>query len=247
MNYGILIIKLIFLFFILSPLISYGTEPSDLNKAIEEKVRALQEVSAQIEKTQKEIEASQNQQKTLQKELGNLNYTINQANLSIKSTEINIDKLNLEIESLQYNIEDAESSIKNKRGAISKFLQRLQQKDNETTLLLILKEQSLADSLFELQGIENLNKQFSVEVTSLQKIQNELKKTYSARNEKKSQLVLENSHLKNRKGILSDQKNNRATLLLQTKNREQIYQQQLGELERKQRAISDEIGDIEDE
>ncbi len=221
--------------------------PENLNKAIEEKVRALQEINTQIEKTQKEIDSAQIQQKTLKRELGNLNYGINQLNLSIKSSEIGIEKLNLELEVLQYDIQDTEITIQTKQLAVIKFLRELQQKDNESLLLAMLKKKSLADSFFELQSIDALNNQLSLEVKNLQQLQSKLQDKFNKRSVKKQQSVLENNNLKNRREIFTDQKSARVTLLSQTQNQEKIYQQQLSELEKKQRAISDEIGVIEDE
>lgn len=243
------IIKSLFLFssffFLVSPV--FAATQIDLNKAIEEKIRVLQETNAQVEKTQKEIEGAKGQKRTLKQELQRLDYGINQLNLSIRSAEINISKLSLELEVFQFDIDETEREIAVKQLAIKKFLRHLQQRDRESLTVAFLKRQSLAGLFFELQGMNLLNQQFSDEVIGLQKLQASLESKFVERSNKKSQVETENRNLKHRRGILSDQKENRGVLLAETQSKEKLYQKQLEELEKKQLVIGVEIEKIEEE
>lgn len=220
---------------------------TDLNKAIEEKVKVLQVINEQIEKTEKRIETIQDEERTLKKDLQKIDYGLSQLNLSIKASEINIDKLNLELKALQSDIQDTENSLLVKKAAIIRLLRVLHQRDRESLLLALLKHQSLANSLTEFHNFNRLNNQLSFEVKDLKAIQENLLIKFSGRSDKKTRLVNENGALKNRRGLLGDQKNQRATLLAQTKNKEKIYQEQLEELEKRQLVIGEEIGKIEAE
>lgn len=241
----------LFLFLILFGLSAVGianAQSSDtLKKLIEDKAKELETLNGQIQETQGKIEETRGQQKTLKKELGNLDYGISRLNLSIKSSEINIEKLGLEILSLQYNIESAENSMENHKNAIAQLLRAMQQKDDENLLLIFLKGQSLADSLFELEGINNINKNLSIEISRLGQLRDELQKVLGETNKKKNELELEKNNLTHRNVILQDQKKERQYLLAQTKNQERLYQQQLEELEKRQEEIGKEIAKIEEE
>ncbi|MEK9186512.1 MAG: hypothetical protein AAB885_02920, partial [Patescibacteria group bacterium] len=156
---NVFILILVLQFLISNPSIPavFAAEPGDLNKAIEERVRALQEINAQIEKTEQQIAETQTQQKTLKQEVTKLNYGINQVGLSIKSSEINIEKTALEISKLQGEIEQTTGSLDIKRSAVKKFLRQLQQRDREPLFLAFLNNRSLVDGFFEFQNISSLN------------------------------------------------------------------------------------------
>src|SRR3989338_368421 len=68
---------------------------AELQKATEEKNRALQEVSLQNQATRQDLIETEDQSKDLKQELGRINYSLNQVNLSIRSSEITLDKLGL--------------------------------------------------------------------------------------------------------------------------------------------------------
>ncbi len=246
---NVFILILVLQFLISNPSIPavFAAEPGDLNKAIEERVRALQEINAQIEKTEQQIAETQTQQKTLKQEVTKLNYGINQVGLSIKSSEINIEKTALEISKLQGEIEQTTGSLDIKRSAVKKFLRQLQQRDREPLFLAFLNNRSLVDGFFEFQNISSLNQKLGEEVKNLQVLQQTLSQQFKNQSSKKMTLAKENQTLKSRKDILSDQKTSRSGLLAQTLNQEKLYQQQLSDLEKKQSAIGEEIEKIEDE
>lgn len=225
----------------------FAVTADELKRALEEKAKAAQEVNDQIQAVNQQINVTQSQKNSLQKELKNIDYNISQLNLGIKSSEINIQKLGLELQSLQLDIDGIRSSINTKRAAIGKLLLELYTKERESSLVVLLKNKSLAASLLESQSIGNLNQGLSVEVKNLKELNSQLDNKFHTTSSKKKNIEVENNTLKNRKGIVQDQKSERATLLAQTQNKEKVYQQQLSELEKKQASISDEIDVIENE
>lgn len=227
---------------------SYAADltPDELKKAIENKSKELSDISIKITQAEQDLKDTESKSKSLQNELKKYDYTINQLNLSIKSSEISIQKLNLEIEGLKYDIKDTESQIGVKKSAIAEFLRELQRKDTETTLVILLKNKSIAESLDETQSIVNINSGLSSAISALQGLSNRLSNKLIDSSAKKSAIELESKNLKNRKNILENQKSERKTLLAQTKNREKIYQQLIAQLEKDQESLSKEINDIEE-
>jgi len=222
------------------------TGRQELKDAINQKSQELQEINNQIKETQKNLEAIQGQGQTLQKEIKQTDYNINQLNLSIRSSEVIIDKLALEINSLQYEITDAENEIVLKREAITKILQEFQKTDGETPLLIFLKNKSLADSVFEVQNLADLNTGLRTEIENLKEVKEEMADKLDQSANKKQLTEIENSNLKNRKAILADTKKEKQNLLGQTKNQEKVYQSVISDLEKKQLEIAAEIDVLEE-
>ncbi len=234
-------------YFLLLSVVVFATAPDDLKKSIEQKTQELENIGKQIQENQQKLEVVQGEKKTLQKEVNSVQTQIKQIDLGIKSSEINIEKLGLEVESLQYNIFDSEKQITQKREAIIEILRELQQKQNESPLLAFLKNKTLSDGFFEAQTLVDLNSNLSTEVDEITFLKNGLTFSLNKTTEKKQERETENFTLKNKKAIADEIKKGKQSLLEQTKNQEKNYQKQLSELEKQQLAISDEIGELEDE
>ncbi len=229
------------------PIFASAATAEDLRRAIEEKAKGLLEINNQIQTTQKQLGQTQGQQKTLSKEIKNIDYSINQLNLGIRSSQINIEKLGLEMQELQLDINQINSSIGNKKLALVKLMRQLFEKDKQGSLILFLKNRSLADSLLENQTIADLNNGISGEVANLKELNQQLDSKFQSTVSKKNKIEVENKNLKNRKGIVEDQKGDRQKILAQTKSQEKAYALLLEDLSKKQAEISEEIEKIESE
>jgi len=221
--------------------------PEDLQRSIEDKGKELQEINSRIRATQSQIIELQGQGKTLKQALATLGYQVDQVNLGIKSSEINIDKLRLELKSLGYELNDVSVEIDGEEEAIAKILRQLQQKDRDGLLVVLLKNETLADGLFEIQSLRDVQNNLSLNVSELTTFQEQLESNLVLTTDKKSELEVENVNLKSRKSILADQQTEKDRLLKETKNQEGLYQKRLTELESQQRGILDEITRIEAE
>lgn len=227
--------------------VTLAATPEDLQQSIQSKGQELLEINSKIRATQSQISTLQGQGRTLKQVLAQLGYQIDQVNLGIKSSEINIDKLRLELQSLGYELGETNTEIDTKEATIAKILRQLQQRDRDGLLVVLLQNDSLADGLFEVQALRDLQNNLSVDVARLTVLQGRLENNLVQTKDKKSDLEVENINLKSRKSILADQKSEKDRLLKETKNQESLYQQKLTQLESQQRAILDEITRIEAE
>ncbi len=227
--------------------LSLAAAPLELKDAINQKARELQAINDKIKENQKNLEGVQTQSRTLQQEIGNIDSNINGVDLGIKSSEVAINKLGLEINSLGYDISDTEKQIGVKQEAVIKLLQEFQQKDGETPFLILLKNKSLANSVFEIQTLTDLNNGLSNEVEDLKNtritLNNQLKETAN----KKQLTQLEKENLKNKQIILSETKKEKQVVLTQSKNQEQIYQKTIDDLAQRQTEIANEIEKMDEE
>ncbi|MBI4085924.1 MAG: peptidoglycan DD-metalloendopeptidase family protein [Candidatus Liptonbacteria bacterium] len=221
----------------------------ELQAQIEQKNRQLDTINNQVQTAQKNLEATQNQTRTLQKEITQLNGSIKQLDLNILGDAISVQKLNLEIDSLNYDVKDTLSSIDDKKQAINKLLVELQKNDGgaPNLLMVLLKNGTLADSIMETQSMVNLRSQLSLDIQNLSGLSRTLNDKIKQSSQKKSEVQLHQKNLAVRKEIAADQTATRKITLVQTKNQESTYQQQLADLKKQQDSISDEIGKAEDQ
>ncbi|MCX6702693.1 MAG: peptidoglycan DD-metalloendopeptidase family protein [Candidatus Wolfebacteria bacterium] len=222
-------------------------EQQALQDAINKKNQELQQVANQIRENQAKLETAQGQSKSLSKEISGINTNISQVSLGIKQSEVTIDKLGLEVDSLNYNISDAEKQISDKQTSIVSIIQQMQQREEESPLIIFLKNKTLADSIFETQSLTDLNTELSVEITNIKNIKQNLAGQLTSKTDKKRLIELENSNLKNKKIILAETKQDKQSLLTQTKSKEQIYQKSLADLLKQQQDIAAEIEKIDEQ
>ncbi|MBI4119260.1 MAG: peptidoglycan DD-metalloendopeptidase family protein [Parcubacteria group bacterium] len=226
---------------------TYAAAPEELREAIQQKAKQLDEISKQVQETQNKLQITQTQSKGIQHDIAVIDQSVNQLNLGIKSSEINLQKLGLELESLQYDIIDIGNEISVKHEAIMKILRELQQKDSENLLAILFKNSSLADSVFEMQTLADLNGGLSTEISDLKKTKDILNEKLDGVLHNKNLTALERSNLQNRKVIVQEQKNTKQQMLSQTKSQEKTYQQQLDDLVKLQADIAAEIEKAEAE
>lgn len=224
-----------------------AASPTELTEAIDRKNQELQKINSQMQEIQDNLGEVKKEGRTLKKEVGKIDKQVNQIKLGVRSSEVIIEKLGLEMESTQYKISETENEISKKRAAIVQSLRELQLKDGENSLIIFLKNKSLAESAFEIQGLSDLSANLAGEVSEMQSLKNALKERVDELSGKKQAQELEYYNLKSKQSIAEELKKNKQNLLEQTKNQEKNYQKQLDELEKQQLVISDEISDLEDE
>jgi murein DD-endopeptidase MepM/ murein hydrolase activator NlpD len=239
------IVILIFAFSILN--LAIAAAPQELKESINQKSKELLEISEKIKENQKNLEEIQDKGQTLKQEIGKIDSNVKQVNLGVRSSEVAIEKINLEVNYLKYDISDAEKSIIFKKEAIAKTLQEFQKKDGESLLVVILKNKSLAESVFEVQNLTDLSAGLSSEIKDLMNAKIELNDKLKETNNKKQAIEIEKENLKNKKIILSHLKDDKQNLLKQTKNQEKIYQKIVDDLEKKQAEIAAEIEKLDEE
>ncbi|HAS95229.1 TPA: hypothetical protein DCS99_02325, partial [Candidatus Wolfebacteria bacterium] len=222
--------------------------PPEIKTAIEKKRQEEQELGNQIKAVQGALETTAGEKQTLQRELTQINSNVKQLDLGIRYSKTAAEKLGYEIQDTQYTIEESEERIEIRKKDIAEMLRQVQQKDySEGPLMSILKGKSLTDAVGEIQALIEFQENFSQEIRELQGYTVELDQHLKTAEEKKHQKEVETENFKNKKVILDQTKQYQQQLLAQTKNKEQIYQNSLTELKKKQDQIDIEIARLESE
>lgn len=224
---------------------THAATAEELQKAIQEKTKLLEEINGQIAKTEQAIEASAKESKSLTKAVREYDYRIQQLKLSVQASETKIDTLRLEIGALQEDIETKETLIERSRDAVARVIRQLDERDRQPMLMTMLGSESLAQSLFAAHAAQRVSTGLADQVRNLKNIREELQGTLTARSIKKASLEVQQRTLSAQQSVTQDQKAQKQELLSQTKQQEKLYQEQLKKLEQQQQEIGAAIDAVE--
>jgi|SRR3989344_4020726 len=219
---------------------------TDLENLIRGRTEELEKINRELEEVQQNLSQTQTRRQSLQNELNRMQQNIRQLELSIRSDEAVSQRLGYEVESLQYDIRDIELSITDKKDVIARLFQEMQKTEESGLLFAFLKHASLTDGLRAVQSFDMLRQQLAVDIENLSAMQAQLGQKVVLTSDKRAEIERRREIAGARKNIIEDQKANQSVVLAQTKNTEEVYAQQLVELEKQQKAIESEINEIED-
>ena len=220
---------------------------SNLRGLIEQKSAELQKIQEEREVLEKNLKEVNKTQSSLKKEIGGINYTINQLDLSIKSNKVIIEKLGLEIEALNSDMNQIEKRVNGNKEAISRLMIRLYERDQDGLFMAFLRNGTLAEGVSEIQSLMTINGDLSIRTNELREFQKELVRKSAYVQDKKQSREVEKENLTNRQYIIKDQKETKRRLLVQTKNQEETYVNEIEKLEKQQEEISQVIDEIENQ
>ncbi len=221
--------------------------PAEIKSAIDQKNQELQTLNKQIQETQRSLQSTQQESQSLQKEVKTIDRQIGQLNLGLKASETKIEKFGLEIRGLGYDISQTETDIQTKKKIIAGLLKEIQQRGDDSVLLTFLKNRSLSDSVFETQGLVDVDNNLFEELKAYKDLKNQLADELNQTKQKKVSQETEAEDLKNKKVIVESVKQEKQVILTQSKNKEAAYQKMLSDLGKRREEIAAEIEKMEEE
>lgn len=219
----------------------------DLKAKINEKATILEAIEAQkaiIQQTLEEVEGSAN---TLKSEVRAIDTNIRTLDLTIQSNEVTIEKLELETDFLSSEIPRIEENIANAKLTIKKLFVELQERERENLLIMFLRNESLSESVGELQTLTALNNRLTLQIAEFRELQDALANRISETTRTKARTQAAQASLASRQAIAAEVKSEKERLLEVTKSQEELYQRQLDQLKALQSEISKEIDEYETE
>jgi murein DD-endopeptidase MepM/ murein hydrolase activator NlpD len=221
-------------------------EVKTLRQQIEERSQELKDLNERQAELEKKLAETGAKKSSLQQELNSVVWQIDQLEVSIESNKLMINKLELEQESLENDVDKIEKEAEDKQKTVDKLFVELQQKENDSFLFIFLKNNTLSESVSEIQSIITLGDNLTRNVTELRNLRESLIKKTNQIKTKKQDVVIEQKTLESRQGLISEQKEQKQYLLAQTENEEQTYEERIAELEKKQIEISNIMSAIEE-
>ncbi len=212
---------------------------------IKQKAQELQTIEDQKSAIQKNLDVVTQSKSSLSRDLNTIDASVQQVNLSIKENQIRIDQLGLEIQQSTDAIATLKTQIDDQRAGVLRLFVSLEERDHDTILTTLLRNEHLSDSVADIQATVTLSQTLVDNVKRLGDLENQLTSQISSAQSDRAARQVERVDLVNRQYIVQDQQVAKQQLLAQTNDQEQVYQSQLSALEQQQQAISDEIAGIE--
>lgn len=219
----------------------------DLKAKINEKASVLEAIEAQKAAIEQNLEEIEGSARTLSQEVKSIDTNIRQLDLTIQSNEVLIEKLGLELEFLVDEIPRLEENIQNAKLTMRRLFVELQAREHENLLVMFLRNQSLSDSVGELQTITSLNNRLTMQIEEFRELQDALSSRINETARTRTHTQVAQTNLASRQAIAAEVKSEKQRLLEATKSQEELYEQQLAQLKALQAEISKEIDTIETE
>lgn len=221
---------------------------------IDELKRSIEQKNAEIKKLEEEaaryrggIVSTQKLGKTLKEELTRISGLIAQLKREVSLTERKIEKKNFEIQEIAAHIADKAASIQKMRLGLGGLVEAISKKDNESLVATLLRNGGLTNFFRELDSTALAQDKIMASLATIRSLKHDLEVEKAEAEERKSELEdLENS-LRDHKKMQEGAKQDRTTLLANTKNQEKKYQELLSDTEKKQEATLQEIETLENE
>lgn len=220
------IATLFFIFFLAYTTVD-AQSVDQIKQNIEDHNDKIKQLDAEIKVYEKQINVIGGEAKTLQNAIKVLDTNQKKIGAEVKRTETNIQKTNLTISNLGSEIGDIENKIGANVLAISKVLNDMQQRDDESLIESFLTNKSLADVFDEYESIDQFQQKVRVKSKELEIYRDELANKKTASESEKNKLLSLKSELKDQNNILDVNKKEKSTLLTSTKNKETEYKKML--------------------
>ena len=237
---------LISFFCFIQPLVCRASLADDLQKQIQERQSQIQELEKQIIQYRDAIKNKKSKASTLQNEIQKIESQIRYLEIQIRLTQTQISQTNLKIEGLSSDIQTQEIAVNKQKNNIGMILRAIYEYDQESPLVLVLKNENFSDFLNQVQFIQNLQNSAQEKLTEIKNLKQNLEVQKIEQGNQKTSL----ESLKNRLGgqttALDGQKDEKKGLLTSTKNQEKQYQAVLSDLQKKREQIEREIYVIEE-
>jgi membrane-bound lytic murein transglycosylase B len=202
--------------------VSTDQQTSDAQKAALQ--QQLDQIQQEILQYEHQLAGVQSQKNTLNNKLKALNVTKNKVTLEIQATSLNIQNITQQVSDTQSQIADAMQQIASLREKIRNLLPEIYDKDQQSTIEMLLNNDGLIGFYSELDAYEQINKNLgdllaNLDLESKQLVaeQNQLEDQNQQQQNLLSIQSLQNDNLK---ANITEQN----TLLTQTKGQESAYQ-----------------------
>lgn len=220
-------------------------EVEDLQEQIAERNSRLRSIEAEIAQYKSELQKVGAEKNTLQKAINQLELEHKKIAADIAYTQNKIGSTDLEINKLSFEIGDMEGDIGTNKEAISELLRRLNETDQESLIVALLREGNLAEFWRSVDGLEDVKDALGTRVRELASLKALLEVKRGDETEKREGLVKLKDEYADQQQVLAVNKQEKNVLLTETKSKESEYQALLQQKEAERARFEKEIQEIE--
>lgn len=216
-------ITLLFLCSVFPTTIIFGATPEELKAKIDERNNQIKQLEEEIKQTTVELDNTGKQKATLQSTIKTLDLTQKKISTDLSLTQVKITKTQLTIEQLQNEIDIATKNIENNKKALGNMIKEISTADTQSLVMMVLSSDNVADVWKNLDNINIIQQQIRTRSDELRALTDELETKQGKTKVQKTELVGLKQDLTGKKQAVVQTKQEKATLLAETKNKEQAY------------------------
>lgn len=201
------------------------TNPDELKNKIDDRQNQIKKLEEEIKQYNQEVENANKEAKTLESTIKSLDLTKKKISTDINLTENKISKTNLTIQQIGGEISTKEEQIENNRKAVTNAIKNAQFIENNNLITMLLTKKSISDIWKDIDNIEVIREAIRDKTKELSGLKKELEVKHEDLNEQKEELVDLKQDLSGKKQAVEYTTKEKATVLTQTKNKEQVFKQ----------------------
>jgi len=224
------------------------TEPSGEESATEYEKKLLEEelkkLEEQIAGYEEDITKTQQEKKTLQNQINILKSKISKLNLQIQQSNVMIKDVGLQIKDTEKSIEKTSTKVEDYRAQLGDILRSIYEQNQKSLIEVLFSEDTLSDFFDNLVNLEILNSKNQELLKEIKNLKVSLEDQKGALDDEKYDLERILTIQKLQVQDSASVKNEKDTLLEQTKGKESEYQKLLAETKKKAEEIRSRIFEI---
>lgn len=228
----------------LTPFVMAATV-DELQQQIDTHNQTLKQLQDEIAKYQDQLTKTSAEARTLQSTVQTLDLNAKKLGTDLKVTETKINTTDLTIQQLSDQIRDKQQKISTSEQALANSLKDIYEADSHSLLDSVLVYKNLSQFWNEVDSLNQFQSKVADNVTQLKTLQADLLSNKKLTETKKNELLGLKTELADQKTVVEVNKNQKAQLLVQTKETEKGYQSLIADRKAKEKAFEDELNAIQ--
>ncbi|MBV9159494.1 MAG: peptidoglycan DD-metalloendopeptidase family protein, partial [Candidatus Kaiserbacteria bacterium] len=217
----------------------------DLQKQIDDNNAQIAALNKEIAQYEAQLKTTTTQKNTLQNKINQLDLQRKKLQSQITVTQKQISTTQAQIQTLAQNINQKQSSIEHDRAGLAESIRSLVETEAQPLALAMLSSDSFTDAWQDADAQAQLQAAVDDDIRQLSVEKQSLSDTKSAAEQKKEQLVSQQTTLTTQQGSLNATRQSQAELLAQTKAQESAYQTLIAKKKAQEQAFEAALNDLQ--
>jgi murein DD-endopeptidase MepM/ murein hydrolase activator NlpD len=195
-----------------------------LKQQIDDRNNQIQQLEAEINQFNGQLDVVNSQSKTLQSTLKTLDLTQKKISADLSLTDQKIGKTQLTITQISDQINATQNNIDINKKSLYSLIRAMSDNDDKSVLETILAGKNIGDIWTDIDSLATIQNEIKTKSDELQTLNADLKSKQIASQNQQKQLTTLKQDLSGKNQAVLQTKQEKATLLLQTKNQETAFQ-----------------------
>lgn len=212
-----------------TPAYAIAQSPAEIQEQINQHSGQIDALNKEIAEYERQLNATKQQKNTLQNKIAQLDLQRKKITASINVTKNQINSTQLQIQQLSRGIENREVSIDTNKAGLMESLRRLDEVENQPLAITVLNSDNISAAWDDIDLMASMQDAVRADIENLAAEKQSLTDTKTSTEEKRAQLVKQQSTLAAQQGSLDANRRAENELLAETKAQESTYQKILSE------------------